>query len=113
VRAGEVNAFLQEIAGRRISLKDFRMLVASAGALQALAATAPADSAVKRRRQVRDAVVEIAEGLDNTPTVCRTSYVHDAVITAFEAGALRHTKKSKSPVAQAELLARIVAKHAG
>ena len=113
VRAGEVNAFLQEIAGRRISLKDFRMLVASAGALQALAATAPADSAVKRRRQVRDAVVEIAEGLDNTPTVCRTSYVHDAVITAFEAGALRHTKKSKSPVAQAELLVRIVAKHAG
>ena len=104
VRAGEVNAFLQEIAGRRISLKDFRTLVASAGALQALAATVPGDSAAKRRRQVRDAVVEIAEELANTPTVCRTSYVHDAVITAFEAGALRRTKKSKSPVAQAELV---------
>lgn len=113
VRAGEVNAFLQEIAGRRISLKDFRTLVASAGALQALAATVPADSAAKRRRQVRDAVVEMAEELSNTPTVCRTSYVHDAVITAFEAGALKNTKKSKSPVAQAELLARIVARHAG
>ena len=73
------------------------------GALQALAATVPGDSAAKRRRQVRDAVVEIAEELANTPTVCRTSYVHDAVITAFEAGALRRTKKSKSPVAQAEL----------
>jgi DNA topoisomerase I len=113
VRAGEVNAFLQEIAGRRISLKDFRTLVASAGALQALATTAPADSAAKRRRQVRDAVIEIAEELANTPTVCRTSYVHDAVVAAFEAGALKRTKKSKSPVAQAELLARIVAKHAG
>jgi DNA topoisomerase I len=113
VRASEVNAFLQEVAGRRISLKDFRTLVASASALQALAATVPADSAAKRRRQVRDAVVEMAEELSNTPTVCRTSYVHDAVITAFEAGALKNTKKSKSPVAQAELLARIVAKHAG
>ena len=113
VRAAEVNAFLQEIAGRRISLKDFRTLVASSGALQALAATAPGDSAAKRRRQVRDAVVEIAEELSNTPTVCRTSYVHDAVVAAFEAGALRRTKKSRSPVAQAELLARIVAKHAG
>ena len=113
VRAGEVNAFLQQITGRRISLKDFRTLVASAGAVQALAATIPADSAARRRRQVRDAVVEIAEELANTPTVCRTSYVHDAVITAFEAGALRRTKTSKSPVAQAELLARIVAKHAG
>ena len=113
VRAAEVNAFLQEIAGRRISLKDFRTLVGSAGTLQALAATVPADSAAKRRRQVREAVVEMAEELSNTPTVCRASYVHDAVITAFEAGALKRTKKSKSPVAQAELLARIVAKHAG
>jgi DNA topoisomerase I len=113
VRAAEVNAFLQEIAGRRISLKDFRTLVGSAGALQALAATVPADSAAKRRRQVREAVVEMAEELSNTPTVCRASYVHDAVIAAFEAGALQRTKKSKSPVAQAELLARIVAKHAG
>ena len=42
--AREVNAFLQEIAGRRISLKDFRTLVASAAALKALAATDPADS---------------------------------------------------------------------
>jgi DNA topoisomerase-1 len=113
VRAAEVNAFLQEIAGRRISLKDFRTLVASAGALQALAATAPAESAAKRRRQVREAVVEIAEELANTPTVCRTSYVHDAVIAAFEAGALKRTRKSKSPVVQAELLARIVARHTG
>jgi DNA topoisomerase I len=57
--------------------------------------------------------VEIAEELANTPTVCRVSYVHDAVITAFEAGALRRAKKAKSPVALAEHLARIVAKHAG
>ena len=37
VRAAEVNTFLQEVAGRRISLKDFRTLVASAAALKALA----------------------------------------------------------------------------
>jgi len=65
-------------------LKDFRTLVASTSALQALAATVPAESAAKRRRQVREAVVDIAHELANTPTVCRTSYVHDAVITAFE-----------------------------
>lgn len=113
VRAAEVNALLQETAGRRISLKDFRTLVASAGALHVLAATAPADSAAKRRRQVREAVAEIAGELANTPTVCRASYVHDSVIAAFESGALKRVRaKSKSPVAQAELLARIVAKHA-
>ncbi len=115
VRAAEVNAFLQEIAGRRISLKDFRTLVASAAALKALAETEPADSERQRRRQVRDAVIEIAEELSNTPTVCRTSYVHDAVIAAFEAGALKRprTRKAKSSATQAELLARIVGRHAG
>jgi DNA topoisomerase-1 len=114
VRAAEVNAFLQEIAGRRISLKDFRTLVASAAALKALAATEPADSERQRRRQVREAVIEVAEELANTPTVCRTSYVHDAVIAAFEAGALKRprTRKAKSPETSAELLARIVTRHA-
>jgi DNA topoisomerase-1 len=112
VRARDVNAFLREVAGRPISLKDFRTLVASAAALRALASQPPAPSAAKRRRQVREAVIEIAEELANTPAVCRTSYVHDAVITAFEAGALQRVavKKARSPVAQAELLARVVAK---
>jgi DNA topoisomerase-1 len=74
VRAAEVNGFLREVAGRRISLKDFRTLVASAAALKTLARTEPAGSARQRRRQVREAVIEIAEDLSNTPTVCRTSY---------------------------------------
>ncbi|MFO1080094.1 MAG: DNA topoisomerase IB [Reyranellaceae bacterium] len=112
VRAGDVNQFLREVAGRPISLKDFRTLVASASALRALAATAPAESKAKRRRQVRQAVLEVAEQLANTPTVCRTSYVHDAVIDAFEAGALQRLPavKAKSAVAQAELLAKVVAR---
>ena len=109
VRAAEVNAFLQEVAGRRISLKDFRTLVASAAALKALAATVPAASERQRRRQVREAVVGIAEELANTPTVCRTSYVHDAVIAAFEAGALKRTR-ARTATTQAELLARIVSR---
>jgi DNA topoisomerase-1 len=113
LRAGEVNAFLQEIAERRITLKDFRTLVASAGALRALAAEEPASSAAKRRRQVREVVAGMAEELTNTPTVCRKSYVHDAVIAAFEAGALKRVrvKRVKSPLAEAQLLARVVGRH--
>lgn len=115
MRAGEVNAFLQEVAGRRISLKDFRTLVASAAALKTLAATEPAASERQRRRQVREVVIEIAEELANTPTVCRTSYVHEAVVAAFEAGTLSRAqaRKARSVETQAELLARIVARHGG
>jgi hypothetical protein len=84
-------------------------------ALKALASTEPAKSERQRRRQVRTAVVEIAEELANTPAVCRTSYVHDAVVAAFGAGALKRIqfKKAKSPATQAELLVRIVTKHGG
>jgi len=112
VRADDVNRFLREVAGRPVSLKDFRTLLASATALKALARTIPAASARGRRSQVRAAVAVIAGELANTPTVCRTSYVHDAVVTAFEDGKLRRIGK-QSPLEAVETLARIVSRPAG
>jgi len=112
IRAQEVNRFLQEVSGRRISLKDFRTLVASTAVLAALEAAEPAPSERARRGQVRSAVSAVAAKLANTPTVCRKSYVHDAVVAAFEKGALARTAKPRrSSVANAEALARIVARH--
>ncbi len=111
LRADEVNRFLREIAGRPISLKDFRTLLASTSALKSLARTVPAASERGRRRQVRAAVTAIATELANTPTVCRTSYVHDAVVTAFEEGRLsRIGKRGQASSSTAELLARIVSR---
>lgn len=112
VRAGDVNGYLHEIAGRRISLKDFRTLTASAAALEALAATEPAASERARRSQLRQVVTAVAEELANTPTVCRKSYVHEAVVTAFEQGALARMRKPvRSAAKKAQALARIVARH--
>ncbi|GGF64435.1 DNA topoisomerase I [Azorhizobium oxalatiphilum] len=114
VRAGEVNAFLKEMSGAPISLKDFRTLVASAGVLETLAQTIPAGSARARRAQVLEAVRTAAEELANTPTVCRKSYVHATVVTAFEEGTLerfaRLLKGCRSPQKRAEVLAQIVAR---
>jgi len=112
VRAGDVNAYLCGIAGRRLSLKDFRTLIASAAVLEVLAATEPASNERARRSQLRSAVTAVAEELANTPTVCRKSYVHEAVVTAFEQGALARLRKpTRSPIKKAEVLARIVARH--
>ncbi len=114
VRASDVNAFLKDISGAPISLKDFRTLVASAGVLEALAQTIPAGSARARRAQVLAAVQSAAEELANTPAVCRKSYVHATVVTAFEDGALerfaRLLKGCRSTHKRAEVLARIVAR---
>jgi DNA topoisomerase-1 len=112
VRASDVNAFLREISGRQISLKDFRTMVASVGVLETLAATEPGTSERKRRSQVRSAVAAAAEELSNTPTVCRTSYVHESVVAAFEEGVLpRLVKQDSSPAERIATLARIVTRH--
>jgi DNA topoisomerase-1 len=83
-----VNAFLREIAGIKISLKDFRTLMASAVVLESLSRISPAASARGRKRQVLEAVRAAADELSNTPAICRKSYVHDTIVTAFEEGIL-------------------------
>ncbi len=113
VTAREVNAFLREIAGAKISLKDFRTLLASASVLEALARTKPAANARQRRKQVLQAVSAAAEDLANTPTICRKSYVHETVVTAFENGVLQRfsetLKNCRSPTRRAKVLAQIIA----
>jgi len=113
VTATDVNAFLREIAGVKISLKDFRTLCASGAALEALAHIAPAASELGRRRQVKEAVTAVSEELANTPAICRRSYVHQTVVTAFENGALEKfsatLKGRRSPVRREQLLAQVIA----
>ena len=88
VTSTQVNAFLRQIAEVRISLKDFRTLMASAAVMESLARVTPASSARGRKRQIMDAVKASAEELANTPAICRKSYVHETVVTAFEDGLL-------------------------
>jgi DNA topoisomerase-1 len=113
VRAREVNAFLREIAGTAISLKDFRTLIASASMLEALARAKPAHSERQRRKQVLQAMRAVAEDLHNTPAICRKSYVHGTVIAAFEDGVLERFSDAlagcRSPVRRAQVLAQILA----
>jgi DNA topoisomerase-1 len=113
VTANDVNAFLREIAGVKISLKDFRTLCASAAALEALAHIEPAASERGRRRQVKQAVTAVSEELANTPAICRKSYVHQTVVAAFEKGKLARfsdmLKGRRSPAHREQLLAQVVA----
>jgi DNA topoisomerase I len=116
VRARDANAFLREIAGTNISLKDFRTLIASAGILEMLARAKPAHSERQRRKQVLEAIRVAADNLHNTPAICRRSYVHDTVIAAFEDGVLERFSAAlsggRSPTRRARLLARVVARAA-
>jgi DNA topoisomerase-1 len=88
VSTATVNGFLREIAGIKISLKDFRTLMASAVVLESLSRITPAASERGRKKQVLEAVRAAADELSNTPAICRKSYVHDTIVTAFEDGIL-------------------------
>jgi DNA topoisomerase-1 len=113
VTAHEVNTCLREMAGTSISLKDFRMLLASARVLETLAGVTPAPRERQRRKQVLAAVSAAADDLANTPTICRKSYVHDSVVRAFEEGLLKRfstsLKHSRSPIGRVRVLAKIIA----
>ena len=112
VNAAQVNAFLREIAGVRISLKDFRTLVASAAAMTQLSQQARARSARARKRQIMEAVRASADELANTPAICRKSYVHEAVVTAFEDGLLERYSTQligcRSQARQEQVLAEVI-----
>jgi DNA topoisomerase I len=111
--AREVNQFLREVAGVQISLKDFRTLLASVSVLDALARAEPATGKRARRRQILDAICETAAELGNTPAICRKSYVHETVVSAFEDGALERfaetLRASRSTARRAQVLAEVAA----
>jgi DNA topoisomerase-1 len=112
VSTTQVNAFLREIAGIKISLKDFRTLMASAVVLESLSRISPAASARGRKKQVLEAVRAAADELSNTPAICRKSYVHDTIVTAFEDGILERfaatMKGYRSQSKREALLAQVV-----
>lgn len=84
----DVNAYLRRIAGRPVTAKDFRTWAGTVLTALSLHAIGPADTRKATRSAIRRALERVAARLGNTPTVCRKSYVHPDVLTAFEAGEL-------------------------
>jgi DNA topoisomerase-1 len=110
IRARDVNAFLCDVASCRISLKDFRTLRASLDVVETLARIEPGGSERRRKRQVKVAVAVAAEDLANTVTICRKSYVPDAVVEAFEKGMLNGSTKASGvrPPPARQILAEVL-----
>lgn len=85
VGSADVNAYLAEAAGERITAKDFRTWHASVQALGLLleglegSAGAPG-SGLSATQRLQAVVCAVAQRLGNTPTVCRKAYIHPAVL---------------------------------
>ncbi len=84
VTTEDINAYLHEHLGDDCSAKDFRTWVGTVLAAVILADRPPATSETARRRQVREAIAEVARHLGNTPAVARSAYIDPRVIDRYE-----------------------------
>jgi DNA topoisomerase I len=87
IDSADVNAYLREISGQDFTAKDFRTwggTVLAAAALRGLEPGRP----TRARKQIAEAVATVARQMRNTPAICRKSYIHPAIFTAFETSAL-------------------------
>lgn len=86
IASDDINAYLHAIAGDEFSAKDFRTwagTLAAACELGKLRGESPRLS----KRQITGAIERVADQLGNTPSVCRKSYIHPAVIDSCREGA--------------------------
>ena len=83
---GDVNDYLREISLRDFTAKDFRTWAGTVVAACSLWEAGTAES--EPRARVVAAIRAAASHLGNTPAVCKKSYVHPAILTAYLDGTL-------------------------
>ena len=88
VTSDDVNAYIREAMGEQFSAKDFRTWAGTVSAARALREMEPPASPGEAKRRITVCVKAVAGLLGNTPTVCRSSYVHPRVFELFEQGRL-------------------------
>ncbi|HET9485035.1 MAG TPA: DNA topoisomerase IB [Xanthomonadales bacterium] len=107
VDSGMVNDYLRAAMGANYTAKDFRTWGGTLHAIEVLARTSHPRPPSQRALDacVARAVREVATHLRNTPAVCRSSYIHPAVLAAWCDGSL-HRRIPEDALAGPRLLER-------
>jgi DNA topoisomerase-1 len=96
ISSQDVNDYIRDTSGHNFSSRQFRTWGATCMAVAALAPLEVAGSQRAIARQINDAVDLVAAKLVNTRAVCRSSYIHPAVLRDFEAGNLADVLRFKT-----------------
>ena len=97
VDSADVNEYLREITGEHYTAKDFRTWAGSVLACCQLQALEPFATETEAKRNVVQAIAQVASRLGNTASVCRKCYVHPEVLEAYLAGQISRLKKAGRP----------------
>jgi DNA topoisomerase-1 len=96
VKSGDVNDYLREISGQDFTAKDFRTWAGTVLGAMALREFEQFDSTAQAKKNIVQAIENVAQRLGNTPAVCRKCYVHPDVIDAYLDGTLVKTLKRRA-----------------
>ena len=86
IRPRDVNEYIKAATAPEFSAKDFRTWGGTLLAAVELAELGRAEDEKQAKRNIVRAIKRVAEHLGNTPTVCRSSYIHPRVLESYCAG---------------------------
>ncbi len=84
VDSQDVNDYLQEVTGEKISAKDFRTWGGTMISAQTLDKIGPAENKTQLKKNLADTCKVVSKRLGNTATVCRSYYIHPTVFKTYE-----------------------------
>lgn len=100
VDSGDVNEYLQNIAGEDFSSKDFRTWGGTVVAVEEFPLAIKEVAENPKKSLLPTLVKRVAEKLGNTPAICREYYIHPAVLEAAEDGRLKKAIKEADQLEQ-------------
>lgn len=96
VRSSDVNDYLRQASGLDATAKTFRTWDATVVTAAALGELGPPASKREARSTVVEVMRAVSSKLNNTPAVCRRSYVHPEVLDSYLVGTLTDRWKQAS-----------------
>jgi DNA topoisomerase-1 len=84
VDSGMVNQYIQEVTGFEFTAKDFRTWAGSLHFLRELKSLSEITTQAECKRNILAALDAVSKKLGNTRTVCKSYYVHPALLTLYE-----------------------------
>jgi DNA topoisomerase IB len=106
VGSADVNDYLREAMGGDFTAKDFRTWGATVQAIRLLSRMPHPERPSERafRSAIAGVVAQVAESLNNTPAVCRKSYINPAVFEAWRAGRLKQQPPGSRALTKRQVL---------
>jgi DNA topoisomerase I len=96
VTSAHINRYIKQWMGAEFSAKDFRTWAGTLRAAATLAELGGANDEQTLKRHVRLTACRVAEYLGNTPTVCKTAYIHPLVFDCYRRGIVLSDYRSQA-----------------